>query len=137
MSQKDSLSDCDVDLYVDVFIYFFTDTFLKESGYQETKTSAAKELPKMSGSEILFVFVTACREYGGNYEKALKAALRHNLIKARLSRSQFNGRLKKWLNSIITYWLKIQKRNSKREFKKEIYFFKSKSEIRKMATISN
>ena len=95
MSQKDSLSDGNVDLYVDVFIYFFIDTFLKESGHQETKSSAVNESPKMSDSEILFVFVTACREYGGNYEKTLKAVLRHNLIKVRLSRSQFNRRLKK------------------------------------------
>jgi IS5 family transposase len=79
--------------YVDVFIYCFIDDFLQASGHIETGCAASLDAPKMSDSEILFVFILSCRDYGGNQEKALNATVRHGLIRVRLSKSQFNRRL--------------------------------------------
>jgi IS5 family transposase len=79
--------------YRDVFIYCFVDEYLKSIDHKDISFSASHEPPKMSDSEILFVFIIACADYGGNYEKTLNAALRYGLIKQRLSPSQFNRRL--------------------------------------------
>jgi IS5 family transposase len=93
LNSEPTLEAYSLNEYADIFIYCFIDDFLQISEHIETGVSAALDLPKMSDSEILFVFVLACREHGGNYEKALKSALRHQLIKNRLSKSQFNRRL--------------------------------------------
>ncbi|MDZ7876226.1 MAG: hypothetical protein U5L45_01075 [Saprospiraceae bacterium] len=58
--------------YADVFIYCFIDDFLQLSGHLETGFAASLDAPKMSDAEILFVFILACREHGGNQEKSFK-----------------------------------------------------------------
>lgn len=93
MSQNSSILDKNIFIYEDVFIYFFIDDYLKLLQHPETSVSAIGVPPTMSDSEILFVFILACRDHGGNYEKALNSAQRNILIRQRLSRSQYCRRL--------------------------------------------
>jgi hypothetical protein len=48
---------------------------------------------KLSDAEILFIFVSACLEYGSNCRKAMEGHKRHGNIKQVLDKSQFNRRL--------------------------------------------
>jgi hypothetical protein len=95
MSQKSSFLDKDLFLYEDVFLYFFIDEYLNMLQHAETSVSAIGVPPTMSDSEILFVFILACRDHSGNYEKALNSAQRNGLIRQRLSRGQYCRRLHK------------------------------------------
>ncbi len=95
MSQNSSILDKNIFIYEDVFIYFFIDDYLKMLQHPETSVSAIGVPPTMSDSEILLVFILACRDHGGNYEKALKSAQRNGLIRQRLCRSQYCRRLHK------------------------------------------
>lgn len=85
----------------DVFVYAMIDEYLKESKHFCQKRASAIGLPvKLSDAEIIFVFITACLEHGGNCQKALRTLKRHGLIKQLLDKSQFNRRLHA-LSSII------------------------------------
>lgn len=78
----------------DVFVYAMIDEYLKESKQHCQKRASAVGLPvKLTDCEIIFVFITACLEHGGNCTKALAALKRHGLIKQTLDKSQFNRRL--------------------------------------------
>jgi hypothetical protein len=85
----------------DVFVYAMIDEYLKESKHICQKRASAIGLPvKLTDAEIIFVFITACLEHGGNCQKALRTLKRHGLIKQMLDKSQFNRRLHA-LSSVI------------------------------------
>jgi hypothetical protein len=78
----------------DVFVYAIIDEYLHNSKHRRQTRSSATGLPaKLSDAEVLFVFVSACLEYGGNCLKAMQAHRRHGNIKCLLDKSQFNRRL--------------------------------------------
>lgn len=78
----------------DVFVYAIIDEYLQSSKHRcQTRCSATGLAAKLSDAEILFIFVSACLEYGGNCLKAMKAHKRHGNIKCLLDKSQFNRRL--------------------------------------------
>lgn len=78
----------------DVFVYAMIDEYLKTSKhFCQTRCSATGVKAKLSDAEILFLFVSACLEYGGNCRKAMQAHHRHGNIPATLDKSQFNRRL--------------------------------------------
>jgi hypothetical protein len=85
----------------DVFVYAMIDEYLKENKHYCQKRASAIGLPvKLTDAEIIFVFISACLEYGGNCQKALRTLKRHGLIKQMLDKSQFNRRLH-GLSSVI------------------------------------
>lgn len=85
----------------DVFVYAMIDEYLKESKHLCYKRASAIGLPvKLTDAEIIFVFLTACLEHGGNCQRALRTLKRHGLIKHMLDKSQFNRRLHA-LSSVI------------------------------------
>lgn len=85
----------------DVFVYAMIDEYLKESKHLCRKRASAIGLPvKLTDAEIIFVFITACLEHGGNCLKAIRTLKRHGLIKHLLDKSQFNRRLHA-LSSVI------------------------------------
>ena len=85
----------------DVFIYAMIDEHLKESKHLCQKRASAIGLPvKLTDAEIIFVFITACLDHGGNCAKAMGMLKRDGLIKQLLDKSQFNRRLH-GLSSVI------------------------------------
>lgn len=78
----------------DVFVYAIIDEYLQNCKHRsQTRCSATGTPAKLSDAEIIFIFVSACLEYGGNCCKALLAHKRHGNIKQVLDKSQFNRRL--------------------------------------------
>ena len=78
----------------DVFIYAMIDDYLKSCKHVVlTGQSATGEPPKLSDSEILFIYITACLDFGGNMSKSMTAHHRNRKIKGSLDKSQFNRRL--------------------------------------------
>ncbi|MFB9864903.1 IS982 family transposase [Rufibacter immobilis] len=78
----------------DVFVYAIIDEYLQNSKHRcLTRCSATGQPAKLSDAEILFIFVSACLEYGGNCLKAMQAHRRHGNIRYLLDKSQFNRRL--------------------------------------------
>lgn len=78
----------------DVFVYAIIDEYLKNSKHRRQTSTSAIGLPaKLSDAEILFLFVSACLEYGGNCLRAMHAHRRHGNIGHTLDKSQFNRRL--------------------------------------------
>lgn len=78
----------------DVFVYAMIDEYLKNSKhFCFTRCSATGIAAKLSDAEILFLFVSACLEYGGNCHKVMQAHHRYGNISHTLDKSQFNRRL--------------------------------------------
>jgi len=78
----------------DVFVYAIIDEYLQNCKHRcQTRCSAIGTPAKLSDGEIIFIFVSACLEYGGNCFKAMLAHKRHGNIKQVLDKSQFNRRL--------------------------------------------
>ncbi len=78
----------------DVFVYAMIDECLETSRhFYQTRCSATGVKVKFNDVEILFLFVSACLEYGGNCGKAMQAHHRHGNIPATLDKLQFNRRL--------------------------------------------
>lgn len=70
-----------------VTLYAIIDDFLKLENHQEDVRQ------KLSDSEIIFIFLTACYDFGGNYSKAQDRLFQGRFILTTLSRSQFNRRI--------------------------------------------
>ncbi|MBD2756554.1 hypothetical protein IC230_26945 [Spirosoma sp. BT704] len=84
----------DTDDLRDVFVYAMIDDYLKTCNYSpSTRASATGQLPKLTDTEVLFVFMIACLDYGGNCQQAMRAMKRAHNISHKLSRSQFNRRV--------------------------------------------
>jgi len=78
----------------DVLVYTIVDDYLKNcKHYQQAKCSAFGKPVKLTDSEIIYIYVMSCMEYGGNLDLALQSLYRHRVIKQELSRSQYNRRL--------------------------------------------
>jgi len=78
----------------DVIVYAIIDEYLQNCKHRcQTRCSAIGTPAKLTDAEILFIFVSACMEYGGNCRKAMLAHKRHGNIKQVLDKSQFNRRL--------------------------------------------
>jgi Transposase DDE domain len=78
----------------DVFVYAMIDDYLKTCNHAtSTGLSARGEPPKLTDAEVLFVFVVACLDFGGNCQQAMRAMKRARNITHALSRSQFNRRV--------------------------------------------
>ena len=75
-------------------LYMLIDEILKGLNNKEDKRSL------LSDSEIIFIYISACYNFSGNYSKALDFLSFTKLIKYKLSKSRFSRRLKK-LKSII------------------------------------
>jgi hypothetical protein len=84
----------DIDDLRDVFVYAIIDDYLKSCNHRPlTGLWASGKVPKLSDSEVLYVFLLACLSYSGNCQEALRSAKRNGDIKVKLSRSQFNRRI--------------------------------------------
>jgi hypothetical protein len=89
--------------YKSVFLYAMIDDYLHLRKCYLGKTSkfdAFGRAAKLSDSEILYVYVLACLDYGGNYAKSMRKCYENGDIKQRLDKSQFGRRLNK-LRSLI------------------------------------
>lgn len=75
-------------------LYTLIDEILKGLNHKEDKRSL------LSDSEIIFVYVSACYYFSGNYSKALSFLSFTKLIKYKLSKSRFSRRLNQ-LKSLI------------------------------------
>ena len=85
----------------DVTVYAIIDEYLKTcKHYCATRHSASGQPAKLSDAEIIFVYLMACLEYGGNLSKAQQAMYRYGNIKATLHKSQYNRRLHHLTNRI-------------------------------------
>lgn len=84
----------DTDDLRDVFVYAMIDDYLKTCNHcPATSVSASGQPPKLTDAEVLFVFLIACLDLGGNCQQAMRAMKRARNITHKLSRSQFNRRL--------------------------------------------
>lgn len=84
----------DIDDLRDVFVYAMIDDYLKTCNHcPSTGHSASGQPPKLVDAEVLFVFVIACLDHGGNCQQAMHSMKRARNIAHKLSRSQFNRRL--------------------------------------------
>jgi len=90
-----------IDLLLDIFVFVLVDEFLKASDHAETGLSATGGTPKLTDAEIIFVFLMACLEHGGNIHKAQNAMLRCGNIRDKLHKSQFNRRLHRLAHEIF------------------------------------
>ena len=91
----------------DVFVYTIIAEYIQNSKHRcQTRCSATGVPVKLTDAEIIFLFVSACLEYGGNCQKAMRAHKRHNNIKQVLDKSQFNRRLHR-LQAVIEELLSL------------------------------
>lgn len=84
--------------YKSVFLYAMIDDYLQLRKSYVGKTSnydAFGHPAKLSDSEIIYVYLTACLDYGGNYAKTMGKCYENGDIKQRLDKSQFGRRLNK------------------------------------------
>jgi Transposase DDE domain len=78
----------------DVFIYAIIDDFLKSNTTNHQKhVSATGVAVKLTDSEILFIYITACLDFGGNMANAMRSHYRNNAIRSMIDKSGFNRRL--------------------------------------------
>jgi Transposase DDE domain len=63
-------------------------------------TDAFGHPTKLSDSEIIYLYLVACLDYGGNYAKSMRKCDENGDIKARLDKSQYSRRLQR-LQAII------------------------------------
>lgn len=78
------------------------DEYLKNSKhFCQTRCLATGVAAKLRDAEILFLFVSACLEYGGNCQKAMPAHHRHGNIRHTLDKSPFNRRLHRLENRLF------------------------------------
>ena len=81
-----------------VFLYAMIDDYLQLSKCYIGKTSAFDAFghpTKLSDSEIIYLYVVACLDYGGNYAKSMRKSYQNGDIKAQLHKSQYSRRLQK------------------------------------------
>lgn len=91
-----------IDILLDVFVFVLVDEFLKSSGHSETGLSASGEPPKLTDAEVIFVFLMACIDYGGNISKSQDAMFRYGNIRKKLHKSQFNRRLHRLADEVFS-----------------------------------
>jgi Transposase DDE domain len=84
--------------YKSVFLYAMIDDYLqlRKSYIGKTSTCDAFGHPsKLSDSEIIYLYVVACLDYGGNYAKSMSKSYENGDIKSQLDKSQYSRRLRK------------------------------------------
>lgn len=74
--------------YRDVFVYVMIDNYLKSC-----KHICLSQSEKMSDAEVVFIYLIACLDYGGNLEKSMQAMYSYGNITHLLSKSHYNRRL--------------------------------------------
>lgn len=79
----------DTDDLRDVFVYAMIDDYLKTCNHSHsTGASASGQPPKLIDAEVLFVFVIACLDFGGNCQQAMRSMKRARNITAPAARPQ-------------------------------------------------
>lgn len=84
--------------YKSVFLYAMIDDYLQLRKSYVGKTSAFDAFghpAKLSDPEIIYLYVVACLDYGGNYAKCMRKSYENGDIKAKLDKSQYSRRLQK------------------------------------------
>lgn len=84
--------------YKNVFLYAMIDDYLQLRKSYSGKTSnfdAFGHPTKLSDSEIIYVYVVACLDYGGNYAKTMRKCYENGDIKVQVHKSQYSRRLQK------------------------------------------
>jgi hypothetical protein len=104
--------------YKEIFSYYVIDEFLKKCPFHiETKSSCSGSYPKLSDSEVIFVFFMAFSNYGGNYSKSMSSLFNAGFIKNKLSKGQFSARiyeLQQFIYQINNLFSEITKENNKK-----------------------
>jgi hypothetical protein len=104
--------------YKEIFSYYVIDEFLKNCPFHiETKSSCSGSYPKLSDSEVIFVFFMAFSNYGGNYSKSMSSLFNAGFIKNKLSKGQFSARiyqLQQFIYQINNLFSEIAKENNKK-----------------------
>ena len=78
-----------------VLIYSVIDDVLKLNGHAEPPKT------KLSDSEIAFLFIVACLDYGGNVARAQECLHGFGAVKSQLDKSQLNRRLHALRDAIL------------------------------------
>lgn len=89
--------------YKNVFPYAMIDDYLQLRKFYSGKTSSFDAFghpAKLSDSEVIYLYVLACLDYGGNYAKTMCKCYENGDIKVQLHKSQYSRRLQK-LQTII------------------------------------
>jgi hypothetical protein len=84
--------------YKSVFLYAMIDNYLQLRKSYLGKTSAFDAFGrpiKLSDSEIIYLYVVACLDYGGNYAQSMRKSYENGDIKETLDKSQYSRRLQK------------------------------------------
>lgn len=89
-------------------LYILIDEILTSLEHKSDKRA------NLSDTEILFVYITACQYFCGNYSKTLCFLSVTNLIKGEISRSRFSRRLNQ-LKDLILVVFKVMSEIGKSE----------------------